>query len=94
MKRPNRKPPEQTPFIILIGQGRRYRNVTLAYDADEARDKAHQMAATLIGNFAVQPVRRAGARASTGNAQAGLLRRNRAALAGRPRLSHARASTG
>jgi hypothetical protein len=73
VKQLNRKPPEPTPFIIILaGQGRRYRNVILAYDLDEAREKAIQMAATLTGNFMVHDVRRAEARAPTENALAGL----------------------
>ena len=58
MKRLIRKPPEQTPFIIILAaQGRRYRNVILAYDVEEAREKAVQMTTTLTGNFEVQAVR-------------------------------------
>jgi hypothetical protein len=67
VKRLIRQPPEQTGFVVILaGQGRRYRNVILAYDEDEAREKALQMAATLTGTFAVLAVRRAGVRAPTG----------------------------
>jgi hypothetical protein len=65
VKRLIRQPPEQTGFVVILaGQGRRYRNVILASDLEDAHEKAAQIAATLTGNFAVQAVRRAEARAA------------------------------
>ena len=72
MKRLIRQPPEQTGFVVILaGPGRRYRNVILADDLDDAREKAMQMAATLTGNFEVQAVRRAETRAPAENALPG-----------------------
>jgi regulator of extracellular matrix RemA (YlzA/DUF370 family) len=72
VKRLTGKPPEQTPFVIILaGQGRRYRDVILARDSDEARDKAIWMAETLTGNFEVQAVRRGETRALVENALPG-----------------------